>query len=270
MKKTCVIWILGIIFSICVRVEPALAAYVVPAASADKVSKIDFSKASEIDQTYKDEFKKCDDANTFHGYQLKGWRKCSGDKNNLRALLKFPDNTVFFEAKMSLDLDGSWKACEAAGPSDLCPTWYTWPDQQGRQSYLDSDRIPYIVIPIATFGNLNTSYRKEFRNKTGIGRGDFAIVIYNGKAIPAIVGDGGPVNKIGEASNAVFEAVGEDRCREKNSDGNCIRYRNGSLESGALYFVFAGSARSDITKATARELIRQEGLKRFKALEEAD
>lgn len=255
-----------VIAGLAAGLSPARADYAPPAGSAAAVSKIDFSKAAPLDEDYRKQFAACDDANRFHGVAMTGWRKCSTDKNNLRGLLKFPDGTVFFEAKMSLDIDGSWKACEMAGPTDLCPTWYNWPGKTGRKSFLDSDLVPYIVIPIATFGSLPTSLRKEFRNKTGIDKGDFAVVVYDGRVVPAIVGDGGPVNKMGEASNAVFKAVGKDRCRTTNADGHCTGYLNASLESGAMYFVFPDSARSDITPENALLLIEEEAGKRMKAL----
>jgi Fungal chitosanase of glycosyl hydrolase group 75 len=242
----------------------AALAYDPPAASKLAVQGIDFAGATAIDEDYRAEFKSCDDQDIFRGTKMKGWRKCSGDKNNMAAFLKFASGAVFFEGKMSLDLDGSWKACNSPGLADLCPTWYTWPGVAGKKSFIDSDAYPYVVIPIAG----PKAHRAEFRDKTAIGRGDFAVVVFDGKIVAAIVGDGGPYNKMGEASNAVFKAVGKDRCRKTNSDGHCVRYKDASLESGALYFIFPGTARADITPANALELMKAEGLARFEKLKQ--
>lgn len=237
-------------------------AYDPPPASKAAVAKIDFSTAVKLDANYASQFTTCDSTDVFRGIALKGWRKCSGDPNRLKALLKFPDGTIFFEAKMALDIDGSWKACNSPGLADLCPTWYNWPGKTGKAAFLDSDVYPFIVIPIAG----PKAHRAEFKEKTGIKAGDFAVVIYDGNVVPAIVGDGGPFNKIGEASNAVFAAVGKDRCRNKDAGGHCTKYKDASVESGVLYFVFPGTASTSITPDNAIQMMKEIGLERFKAL----
>jgi hypothetical protein len=163
---------------------------------------------------------------------------------------------------MSLDIDGSWKACHNPGSADLCPTWYAWPGISGNARFIDSDLYPYVVIPIAG----PDQWKGEFRDKTGIAAGDFAVVVYRDKIVPAIVGDGGPYNKLGEASNAVFKAVGEDRCRRWGADGHCRRYRNSSVERDVLYFIFPGSRRTDITRDNAPGIITEEAERHLSAL----
>lgn len=59
------------------------------------------------------------------------------------------------------------------------------------RSFLIAEYDPFIVMPV----NLLTA-RDEFAPKVG----DYAVVLHDGKAYPAIVGDGGPVFKAGEAS----------------------------------------------------------------------
>ncbi len=63
-------------------------------------------------------------------------------------------------------------------------------DLKGR-SFLIAEYDPFIVIPV----NLITS-NDSFAPKVG----DFAVVIHEEKLYPAIVGDGGPTFKVGEAS----------------------------------------------------------------------
>jgi hypothetical protein len=63
--------------------------------------------------------------------------------------------------------------------------------------YVDSETVPYIVVPPVII------------NKTrGVVRGCFARVTYKGKSVDCMVGDVGPRNKIGEISIAAARAVG--------------------------------------------------------------
>jgi hypothetical protein len=59
------------------------------------------------------------------------------------------------------------------------------------RSFLIAEYDPFIVIPV----NLLTS-NDPFAPKVG----DYAVVVHGGKLYPAIVGDGGPTFKVGEAS----------------------------------------------------------------------
>lgn len=80
---------------------------------------------------------------------MTGFRRCSNDPNRARALLKFADGTIFIESKLGLDIDGSGKACGDPGTADQCATWFEWPDLPKPARFVDSDRFPYVVIPIA-------------------------------------------------------------------------------------------------------------------------
>ena len=60
------------------------------------------------------------------------------------------------------------------------------------RSYLIAEYDPFIVIPV----NLLTARNDPFAPKVG----DFAVVVHGEKIYPAIVGDGGPTFKVGEAS----------------------------------------------------------------------
>lgn len=65
-------------------------------------------------------------------------------------------------------------------------------DLKGR-SFLIAEADPFIVMPLSMIG-------KTEENAFGPSFGDYAVVIYKGKAYPAIVGDGGPSFQMGEAS----------------------------------------------------------------------
>lgn len=60
------------------------------------------------------------------------------------------------------------------------------------RSFLIAEYDPFIVIPV----NLLTAMSDPFAPKVG----DYAVVVHEGKVYPAIVGDGGPTFKVGEAS----------------------------------------------------------------------
>lgn len=66
-------------------------------------------------------------------------------------------------------------------------------DMQAR-SFLVAEYDPFIVIPVHILTASNDPYAPRI--------GDYAVVIHNQKLYPAIVGDGGPTYKAGEASCA--------------------------------------------------------------------
>jgi hypothetical protein len=237
--------------------------YSPPPASAGAVGGIDFNSAVAIDESYRAEFDRCDQHDVFEGQSMRGMRKCGGDKNRVKALLKFPNGTVFFESKLSLDIDGSQKACNAPGAADNCATWFKWSNLTGKAQYVDSDKYPFVVIPIAGLGGGND---EEFRRKTGIDKGDMGVVIYKNKVVPVFVADGGPNNKLGEGSAALLKALGEDRCLEWWADGHCSRYRDFSVPGGVLFFLFPGSSVTDLSPDNALDTVSREAFRRFQEL----
>jgi hypothetical protein len=236
--------------------------YTPPTASARALEGIDFRSAVSIDESYRAEFARCDRENIFEGQTMSGFRKCTTDKNRVKALLKFPDRTVFFEAKLSLDIDGSWKACNDAGSADLCPTWFVWDMLPAPQQYVDSEEYPFVVIPIS---NLRGRSDLKFRDKTGIDKGDIGVAVYKGKVVPVFVADGGPHNKLGEGSAALFTAFGVDKCLLRK-DGHCTKYQDNSIPEGVLFFLFPDSKIEGLTPDNALERVRAEALARFEAL----
>jgi hypothetical protein len=184
-------------------IPPALtqSIYLPPSQSSSVLTDIPFDKAMPIDEAYRKEFENCDKKDIFKGIKMPAFRGCSGDPNNLKALLKLPDGTIFWESKLSLDIDGSWKACKGGGaPTTQCPTSFNWSTETREPNkFVDPDNFSYIVIPTTNTAGGND---KEFRNKTGVGFGDLGIVIYKDKIVPIFVADGGPNNKMGEGSSS--------------------------------------------------------------------
>lgn len=233
--------------------------YVPPPASAPLLQGINFTNASPVDEAYRAEFERCDREGIFEGTPVPKAYKCTDDPNQVKALLKFPDGTIFFESKLALDLDGSWKACNTPGHTDQCQTWYTWEHLPKPARYVDSDKYPYVVIPVADF-HLNDN--REFRDKTRLDKGDVGVVIYKNKMVPVFIADGGPYNKLGEGSGALFKAIGEDRCR-RWKNGHCESYKDFSVPDKVLFFLFPGSNITGLTPANALAKIRAEALTRF-------
>lgn len=245
---------------------PVSEIYKPPTSSKSIVDSIDFSKASPVDTEYKKTFDACDGL------------RCHKDPNKLKALLRFGDIALFFESKMSLDLDGSWVACNCgntAGTSDQCSTAYTWGrfpseyDQKKpkefctfyqRQSFIDSNAIPYIVMP-GGFGD-----HFAIGNKPANLVGELGVVIYGDKIVPVIVGDSGRSFQIGEGSAALFRVLGQDRCHTYK-EGQCVSFEGGdhSVDGKVLYFIFPNSriSKEKLNKNNALELIRTEAMKKF-------
>lgn len=97
-------------------------------------------------------------------------------------------------------------------------------DLQAR-SYLIAEYDPFIVLPtwvIQWQGQDAESFPKI---------GDYAVVFHGGKAYPAIVGDAGPNQKVGEASLRI--------AREVNPE--VTQYRGAVNDLGITYFIFPNS-----------------------------
>ena len=91
-------------------------------------------------------------------------------------------------------------------------------------SFLISETDPFIVLPGFMF--------REKDNPFAPSIGDFALVLFGGKAYPAVVGDAGPSLKLGEASLLI--------CREINARSSALAGAVNDLK--VTYLVFPGTA----------------------------
>jgi hypothetical protein len=94
------------------------------------------------------------------------------------------------------------------------------------RSFLIADYDPFIVIPVDILTS-NDAFAPNV--------GDYTVVIYNGKLYPAIVGDGGPTFKVGEASLRM--------ARELNDKANS--YNRPVSDLKVSYIVFPGSREAE-------------------------
>lgn len=131
--------------------------FFVPPASAATLGGIDFSTAAPVADTSKalyDEFDRDAGRN---------------DPSRCKAILRFPNDTIFWSSKMAIDADGSaaspgHKTGKQLDPLDgQSDTSFHFPDGAA----LSSQRHPYIVLPLGVF-----------RAATGLAVGDLAAVVY--------------------------------------------------------------------------------------------
>ena len=239
----------------------------------------------EILTSYSAQFQRCDRENIFNGREMRGNKRCRNpdprrrDLNNLDGFFRLNGKAIAFRAKMSVDVDGGYAPCAGTrGRTDQCPTTYFYkklsPGDEAlpkwRQKYVTSDIVPYVVIPYDSLlpGRPNDRESREFRDKTGIAMGDVGVVVDGDKTIPVLVADGGPHNKIGEGSLALFDALGDTRCaRRLASDPRfCTKVKNYSLGRTVEYILFPGSKINDLTPSNTNRKVSEKALKLYRAL----
>lgn len=110
-------------------------------------------------------------------------------------------------------------------PSGIIPskTWYRYRGkaEDDPSAYVDSQTIPYIVVPPLIV-----------KRTAGIVRGCKARVTWRGKSVDCVVADKGPAKKIGELSIAAADALG---MRSSPRDG-------GTENTDVLYELWPGTA----------------------------
>jgi hypothetical protein len=223
-------YLMALVFMCAATAVEAQTAYTPPPASAATVAGVPFSQGKATGKTFRERFDTCDAHDTCLGKAL----RCSNDKNRDVALMQLPGNVLFFEAKMGVDTDGSalaakiYEARKKAGKKTI-----DQPDTSLRyddNSSVDADRVPYIAVP-------GGSFRSEIK----IDKGDVVAVVHADKIAYALIADIGPVCRIGEGSIKLHEDLGHKACTTRDEHGVCAAIHDVSIESGVLYFVFAGS-----------------------------
>jgi hypothetical protein len=243
-------------------VAAAMGASPVRAQGASKAAALallpELAAGVDVNEDYRAQFDLCDNQSGFSG---EGYgRGCRGDPNRADVLVRLPGGPIAYVSKLAVDLDGSPFAC---GPdhqrSDQCPTSLMLTDAEGGEVPLDADRVPYVVIPAAG----PDAHRGEFSRLTGVGVGDYGVVIKDGVAVPVIVGDTGPYNKLGEGSLALHRALGRELCTDRDAGGVCRHVVDDmtSIEGGVTTVLFPGSRRDDLTPGNVEAVVRSEGMR---------
>ncbi|MBV9840719.1 MAG: hypothetical protein JOY99_04140 [Sphingomonadaceae bacterium] len=224
---------------------------------------VDLPAGTPIDEDYRREFAMCDRAKTFRGHRSR-YTDCADDPNAVTALRRLPGGAIAYTSKLAVDLDGSPFACGPRhGRTDQCPTSLMLHDRRGREVPVDADAVPYVVIPEAG----PSDAAGEFARLTGVGVGDFGVVVARGRVVPVIVADTGPYSKLGEGSLALHRAIGRELCARR-TDRVCDRVADPleSVGSEVTTILFPGSARSDITPATILAVTKREAMQRWAKL----
>jgi len=122
------------------------------------------------------------------------------------------DGSLAFKAGAAIDVDGI-----GGSHGDPYKQWQTSLKTSDGKS-LNADNTPYFVLP------------PQVAKQYGIKPGDLGTISYNGKTIPAVFGDVGPKNKIGEVSRYAAQQLGINASPT-----------SGGVNSGVQYRVFPGS-----------------------------
>ena len=196
-------------------------------------------------------------------------RGCADDPNAVTALRRLPGGAIAYVSKLAVDLDGSPFACGPRhGRTDQCPTALMLPDGQGGEVPVDSDVVPYVVIPEAGPRDVEG----EFARRTGVQVGDFGVVIARGHTVPVIVADTGPYPKLGEGSLALHRMLGRDQCTRRDAKGVCVAVvaDMASIGGNVTTILFPGSARHDLTPSNIGAVTRREGTRLWDAYRRRD
>jgi hypothetical protein len=149
---------------------------------------------------------------------------------------------VFWKADLDIDCDGQAGARCNRRTDPLFSRTTAYQQSDGRA--LNSERLPYIVVPAA--GALWNPGDDDVRG------GAVAAVVYRDRVRYAVVGDVGPRGIIGEASYATAKGLGI------NPDP-----RRGGTSSGVTYIVFKGSQVKPIEDHAAAVAVGQRLARRF-------
>lgn len=225
----------------------AFGGYTPPAASASVLAGVPFDTAQPVGSNFKAIYDAADVG--------------SSDPNNVKAILQFPNGTIFFDAKMAIDADGSPRAPQI-DPTGLLETSLRYATAGHKGDSLNAEKVPYFVLPLPDkHGNDN------FPATFGIKSGDLGLIVHKGGKCGVIFADLGPHRRIGEASIRAHELL-----PVRNPWKNPVtkdKLRNASVEGDCLYFVFPGTSADimdELTPANAETLIQTRALECFERL----
>lgn len=153
------------------------------------------------------------------------------DPSRCRALLRFPDGTVFFESKLAICADGSPRAKAIDFPYGQVETSTVNP--VGKEQF-DAEQVPYVVLPMA-----DKDETLRFEKTFGIGPLDLAVVVYKDGVTPAIFADRGPFFRLGEGSIQLHERLPVPFPWTTPARSRVL---NASVPGEVLTFIFPGSA----------------------------
>jgi len=243
----------------CCSLSCAQSAWQVPPASAAIVAGIPIAAGTPVGPRFRQRFMEFDNNCTCDG-KRQNKQNCDLDPNSNHVLLRLAGGAIFFDAKLAIDNDGS-PYSNMRRNSDQPQTSLRYDELHGQPS-INSDAVPYIVLPLG-----------GFLQELGLQKGDLAAVIYNDKLVYAIFADEGPKCNIGEGSIQLHQLLGNAVCRKRNQAGECIDVdEDRGIDKDVLFFVFPDSAKlilPGLTPENVNARINQFAPKLFSALKTA-
>jgi hypothetical protein len=246
---------------------PAVTEAQTPSASSDACAPIiaglaRLNKGTEMKaaigagKTWKSLFDECDQTDRFAGQSLPMHMgkplRCSTDPNRVAFISRYADGTVVFNAKASVDADGSPVVGGSGWPNNV-QTWLTY-DKGSKDTFVNAEDVPFIVLPLAAKA-AGVSLMKDM----GVGKGDLAVVVSGGRCSFAMLGDAGPWFRLGELSMRAHEELGNPQCRTPG-ERPCTRLKGGSgvgIQKDVTYIVFPNSRPKPLLSQTVNPVLRE-------------
>jgi hypothetical protein len=228
---------------------------------------VELMAQADAGKSFKTLYGECDTGNRFAGRPLPSFRgrplKCSTDKNHVEFVRKFPEGTVVFRAKMSVDADGSPASMGPNhSPTDQAQTWLTF-DNGSDRHFVNAEEVPFVVVPLP-FAREGVSFMRA----TGVRKGDLAVAVKGERCSFGVVGDAGPYFRLGEGSIRAHLDLGNEQCRIAGQHP-CEKLKNGGsgvgIAAGVTYMIFPGTRPVPLLSQTVVSVARTSSAARAKA-----
>lgn len=131
---------------------------------------------------------------------------------------------IQIESGLQIDADGSADSTTVDPDHGQVDTSLKWLDAEGKAHAIDTFKVPFFVLPMGWY------------KEQGIELGDIAAVIYKDRIEYAIFADVGPYQKLGEASIALHDNLGNKPWTASGKPWNGIE-----TEPGVTLVVFPDS-----------------------------
>jgi hypothetical protein len=166
-------------------------------------------------------------------------------KLNVRFICKLASGELYFDSGLELDDDGD---TTTAFPTD----WRSqWPHQTSTAYRTSSSPLNPMIVSYIVLPGAGASHAKPFYSVHGIAKGDGAIVVWKGHIVPAVFGDVGPQNQLGEASLHTIVQLDPTWVpfTRDSHNKNILRTSNAAYPSAeVLTIVFPGTSQGPVLR----------------------
>lgn len=168
-------------------------------------------------------------------------------------ILRLKNGSLLIQADLDINADGSPRARTLDPRYGRLETSLRYPGVVGQEKYIDSESIPYFVLPLG------------FAEAHGIELGDIGAVIYRNQLSFAVFADNGPADKIGEGSIKLAENLGHSPWNDWVA-GETFSTHGGISEAQVVYIVFPDSKPEELNRFTLADEIVRIGSRNFLSL----